>query len=156
MKKLSYILAYGSNWVLAGLLTLLGFSSCDKTGGGAVMYGVPHADFTIKGKVVDSKGAPIPGIQIQYAPAYTGDGRTWRDIIPEKFIAKDGAFDNHFECFPTNNLRVYATDIDGAENGSFANDSIDISIEGSDYKGKDGWFSGHVNKDITIKLKEKE
>lgn len=155
MKKLSYILAKGSNLALAGLLSLLGFSSCDKAEE-AAMYGVPHADFSIKGKITDSKGTLIPGIQIRYASTYTGNGQTWLDSIPETSIARNGTFDSRFQCFPTNNLRVYTTDIDGDENGSFANDSIDIELKGDDYKGGEGWFSGTVEKDITLVLKEKE
>ena len=41
------------NWVLAGLLTLLGFSCSDSDddGGGQVEeYGCPHANYEIKGK----------------------------------------------------------------------------------------------------------
>ena len=157
MKKLPYILMNSTNWILAGLLSLLGFSSCNEQNeGGGEMYGVPHAEFSIKGKVVDSKGAPLSGIQIHYATAHTGDGRTWHEQIPEKFTSENGAINNHFESFPTKSLRVYATDIDGPVNGSFANDSIDIEISKTDYKGGKGWFSGTVEKDIILTLKEKE
>ena len=55
------------NWVLAGLLTLLGFSCSDSDddGGGQVEeYGCPHANYEIKGKVVNRQNNPIPNIQI--------------------------------------------------------------------------------------------
>lgn len=47
MKKLSYILTKSSNWGLAGLLSLLGFPSCDKEE--PAMYGVPQATYYIQG-----------------------------------------------------------------------------------------------------------
>jgi hypothetical protein len=41
----------GVNWVLVGILSLLGFSRC--TPGGELMYGVPWASAAIHGKVID-------------------------------------------------------------------------------------------------------
>ena len=41
MKKLNRKLIRGTNWALAGLLSLLGFSSC---GNPVEEYGSPHAD----------------------------------------------------------------------------------------------------------------
>ena len=55
------------NWVLAGLLTLLGFSCSDSDddGGGQVEeYGCPHANYEIKGKVVNRPNNPSRTIQI--------------------------------------------------------------------------------------------
>ena len=56
------------------LLTLLGFSTaCEKQKNGEpppVMYGTPHVDIRVGGKVTDKTGAPIRGIEVlqQTAP----------------------------------------------------------------------------------------
>ena len=56
-----------ANWLLAGLLTLLGFSGCHKTD--EVEYGTPFADYIVKGKVLNkSTGKPVKGIRVGYSP----------------------------------------------------------------------------------------
>lgn len=69
------------NWVLAGLLTLLGFSCSDSDddGGGQVEeYGCPHANYEIKGKVVNRQNNPIPNIQIAIS-----------DSVPDRQMPSD-------------------------------------------------------------------
>ncbi len=57
--------------ILGGLLTMLGFSSCDKVkefiddgGGQAAMYGCPFAVYTIKGTVTDEAGKPVTSADV--------------------------------------------------------------------------------------------
>ena len=54
------------------LLTLLGFSTaCEKQKNGEpppVMYGTPHVDIWVGGKVTDKTGTPIPGFAAQSVP----------------------------------------------------------------------------------------
>ena len=64
MKKISSSFLKSLNWLLTSVLMLLGFSTCDSEPG-AAMYGTPHADFTIKGKVVNQENMPIPDIEIK-------------------------------------------------------------------------------------------
>jgi len=69
------------NWVLAGLLTLLGFScsdSDDDEGGQVEEYGCPHANYEIKGKVVNRQNNPIPNIQIAIS-----------DSVPDRQMPSD-------------------------------------------------------------------
>lgn len=63
MKKISTSILKSANWLLTGLLALLGFSSCDQVS--TDMYGTPHSKFTIKGKVTNESNSPIPQIQIR-------------------------------------------------------------------------------------------
>ena len=54
-----------ANWTLAGMIGMLGFSGCERVG--AMEYGTPHADYTVKGAVVNkATGKPIEGIQVRY------------------------------------------------------------------------------------------
>lgn len=64
MDKAYFFFLTGMNKLLAGLLTLLGFSlaACDKIG--ADEYGAPYVEYEIKGKVVNDKGTAIPDIQV--------------------------------------------------------------------------------------------
>lgn len=93
MKKISSSFLKSFNWLLTSVLMLLGFSTCDSEPG-AAMYGTPHADFTIKGKVVNQENMPIPDIEIKCLVEHHGDNRHWFDTIPavsqillESFIA---------------------------------------------------------------------
>ena len=61
MKKLNRKLIRGTNWTLAGLLSLLGFTGC---GNQVEEYGTPHADFKVTGRVTDEAGEPLSGIRV--------------------------------------------------------------------------------------------
>ena len=130
----------GFNWILAGLLSLLGFSvtSCGATD----EYGSPYAEYELKGKVTNMNGDPIQGIELNYG------GKS-----PQ--TQKDGSYDIKFEDSPMGIVRIIAKDIDGPENGSFETDSIDVKIEG--FEGGKSWFHGKAEVNIPdIKLKEKK
>lgn len=55
------------NYLLSGVLLLLGFSSCFEEGDGmepSLEYGVRYARYSIKGKVVNEEKEAIPDIQL--------------------------------------------------------------------------------------------
>lgn len=161
--KLYRPLLKGTNWALAGLLSLLGFScsEVDSDNESAEEYGVPYATFEIKGKVQDQTGQSIPDIQIQIAtgmknyPGFISTGKY--DTIPE-IIKTDsrGEFSTRFGNFPVNNIKVIATDIDSTVNGSFQNKTGDIDIASGDFSGGKKWDKGTASKEITITLDEKK
>ena len=72
MKKFNRKLIRGTNWALAGLLSLLGFSGCDKIF--QMEYGSPSADFKVTGRVTDEEGRPLSGVRI-VAPNVDGVSR---------------------------------------------------------------------------------
>lgn len=156
MKALHHKLLKAANGLLALLLAVLGFSSCDKSDEELVeMYGVPHAQFSIKGKVVNAEKEAIPNIQITSAGQYSGNGKIWFHPNPDTITTDaQGEFATQITGMPVPLLRLYATDTDGAANKAYANDSIDIKID--KLTGGDGsWNQGHFSKeDILIELKE--
>lgn len=160
MKKLYRPILKGSNWVLAGLLSLLGFPSCGDNGsGGLEMYGTPSATYSIRGKVQNAAKEAIPDIKIQFLTEHSGDGKIWHDTISSPVLTNSrGEFEGHFVSFPTSDIRVIATDIDGPANGSYSKDSIDIKINAEEYTGDKGaWNKGTVYKEnINLELKEKK
>ena len=143
------------NWILAGLLSLLGFSvtSCGATD----EYGSPYAEYELKGKVTNMNGDPIQGIELNYGGIY--NNVLFSSYISEMYKSpqtqKDGSYDIKFEDSPMGIVRIIAKDIDGPENGSFETDSIDVKIEG--FEGGKSWFHGKAEVNIPdIKLKEKK
>ena len=145
----------GFNWILAGLLSLLGFSvtSCGATD----EYGSPYAEYELKGKVTNMNGDPIQGIELNYGGIY--NNVLFSSYISEMYKSpqtqKDGSYDIKFEDSPMGIVRIIAKDIDGPENGSFETDSIDVKIEG--FEGGTSWFHGKAEVNIPdIKLKEKK
>ena len=55
-------------YVLGGLLALLGFNSCKQIGLGRVEYGQPNANFKLIGDVTDAAGKPVEGIRVVTLP----------------------------------------------------------------------------------------
>lgn len=158
MKKLYHSCIKCSNWALAGMLTLMGFNvSCDDEnggdGGGMVEYGTPHASYVIKGKVVDPANNPIPNIQIKCAAEHSySEGQKF--VVADSTNTDDsGAFHATFGVFPTEKIKVIATDIDGKLNGSFEKDSVEVTIHKEDYKNGSHWNKGEATKEVTLTLK---
>lgn len=147
MKKLSKNLLKAVNGLLIGLLGMLGFSAC--RGDLPLMYGCPHADYIIKGKVTNETDKPISGIEVR-SPLYEGHADTL-------YTDKNGEFTYKRENFPNEDIPLLFSDIDGdANGGSFAPDSISVSFKGVKLEGGDGdWYEGKAEKTVTIKLKEK-
>ena len=151
MKKISTSLLKSANWLLTGLLALLGFSSCDQVS--TDMYGTPHSKFTIKGKVTNESNSPIPQIQIR---SPYGEDIPHADTL---YTDSKGEFNYSFNgFFRSDNIPLLLTDIDGEQNGgSYAPDSVSVSFKDVDVTGGDGgWYLGEATKEITIVLKEKK
>lgn len=154
MKKLHSPFLKATNWAFVGLLTLLGFSSCDKQG--ELMYGSPHASFSIRGKIQTEAKTGIPDIEVRLALVTPDGNDIYEEVNSPLKTDEKGEFSTTFDAIYFDRLRVYATDVDGKKNGSFAKDSIDILFESKDFKRKtkDNWDMGHAEKEITIELKE--
>jgi putative lipoprotein (rSAM/lipoprotein system) len=97
------------------------------------MYGSPVVDFSVKGKVMDSEGNPIPGIEISY------------DYSSHKvYTLKDGSFDYTSEDlgFEMETVTLSFTDIDGEENGGDFQ-SKEVAVERQQTEpGDGGWNYG--------------
>lgn len=166
MKKLNRRLIKGTNWALAGIISLLGFSACsdDDTdedlpidayieGGSEAMYGVIptrfNADIIIRGKVVDENGKEIPNIKLEtkrkYAPA--------NEVIDAFESKKDGSFQRKYRAVEQGELYLdlIATDIDGEQNGgSFGADTTDIILTNEELQNE------LTKKEYQIRLSKKD
>ncbi len=142
--------------MLASLLTLLGFASCDGgfLGGGVCMYGTPNADYTIKGSVTDEDGKPLSSASVIV-----------RDLGPE------GKFDEYENYYKTSSANHNLTpDASGkysitikefpderhfrvvAKDAAHEADSVEVVLKspGDD----DAWYEGEAIETVDFKLKK--
>jgi putative lipoprotein (rSAM/lipoprotein system) len=139
----------GANWILSGILPLLGFSGCSENYG-REEYGTPYATFSFYGTVTNNAGIPVKNIKIE-AGQPEEEHATNQTTTDE-----EGKYSMTFELFPVDDFQVIASDVDGEANGSYRNDTIPVKITKDDYyeQGK-GWNSGSAAKEVNIVLKEK-
>ncbi|MDR3194018.1 MAG: radical SAM-associated putative lipoprotein [Tannerella sp.] len=141
----------GTNWALAGILSALGFPSCDREY--RVEYGTPYATYHFRGKIVNEAGEPVPDIKIEA-------GASNHEPKGNPGLSRaTGEYAVSLQSFPADNIRLYVSDIDGDANGSFQNDTVGVNILPGDYKKEKGsgtWDDGTVDREINIVLKEKQ
>ena len=149
---------------LAGIIGLLGFSSCEKVEiFGAKEYGTPHADYTVKGAVTNkATGKPIEGIRVGYScescpvPEY--------GVIPTPYMPKShvltnakGEFKLTDSFFPEKNLKlpVSVEDIDGENNGSFQTEVLQVDFKNAEQTKKaKSWYNGEFTVTVNVELTE--
>jgi len=151
------------NWTLAVLLVLLGFSNCEPMD----EYGVPNADYNLKGKVVDKADAkPIKGIRIGYYRGYNNPANLYRvsrdpnlrfnadttDIKGEYNFTQNSAIPAILDDETT----VYVVDINGNENGLYRDTVINVNFENAVKSGKTkNWYVGKLTLNVDIELTKK-
>ena len=169
MKKLNRKFIKGTNWALAGILSFLGFSSCEKMheSSGAVEYGTPHAEFAISGKVTDMEGNALKGIRV-VVPGVDHHQKATSGFIPGEpvisvevndtiYTRENGSFEYSHIGTPTNDsINVKMKFEDASENARFETDSTKVTFFSSELEGGKRWFQGKAEKKIDIKLKRKE
>ncbi|MDR1114855.1 MAG: radical SAM-associated putative lipoprotein [Tannerella sp.] len=170
MKKINCKFIKGANWALAGLITLLGFSSCEKNDneGVSMVCGSvwPYAEFVVSGKVTDSddRGLQDIGVIVSKADHHQ---RATSSFMPDRNVvtyeirdtlrtSANGDFEYQYYRMPGNDsLNIYIKFEDLSENARFETDSAKITFFDSDLKGGEGWYKGKAEKKIDIKLKNK-
>ena len=151
-----------TNWILAGILSLLGFVGCE----GTLEYGTPSANYTVKGMVVDkTTGKPIAGIQVSI-PRVNHHQRQTSSFIPDQpvitsevhdtlYTKENGHFEYKYAGIQTNdstNIIIQFEDI--TEIKRYKTDSTKVTFFQSDLKGGSGWYQGGATKEIEVKLDE--
>jgi len=155
----------GINWALAAVIAMLGFAGCDKIG--VDEYGSPHANYTVKGAVVDKvTGKPIKGIRVGYSPASWGALMYGVPPIPfspkmhvmtndkGEFALKDRFYISEIKLInniPT--LTVYVRDIDGELNGWYESEDLQVDFSKATLSGKPkSWYDGEYTVTRNIEL----
>lgn len=111
-------------------------------------YGVPNADFEIKGKVVDADNNSIKGIKVSAEDNFGTDG------MSSTFTDESGRFDISFNNFPSETVVIEFSDVDGVENGEFISKTETVSVtkvEDSD----ESWYDGRYAAENVVVVMEK-
>jgi len=151
------------NAVLTALLSMLGYG-CSSTEepldmyGPPVEYGTPHADFIIKGRVMDESGTPVQGIKTSLKKVFENNNKHYalgvdsvQSDVSGNYQLKSTDRQNQYD-------KVIVEDIDGEANGGeFLSDTLDVDYNKA-VKTKDGdgkWYLGIYEIIQDVKLKKK-
>lgn len=137
-----------SNRLLSGAMALLGFSACGSNGDYPIEYGMPRADYEIKGSVTDEAGTRLSGMRIitKTLIGEVGDRPHLRDTVATDaagaFILekKDETSEGRY--------RVICED----PAGNYQADSTEVKMTP---KGGKGWYQGSDSKEVNFELKKK-
>jgi putative lipoprotein (rSAM/lipoprotein system) len=152
------------NWVLAGIIGMLGFAGCNKSEP-LNEYGTPHADYTVKGTVVNKvTKKPIEGIRVGYSSRDIPNlmyGVPQVPYTPKAHVLTNtkGEFKLTDRFFPEGNktLPVSVEDIDGEKNGSFQSEYLEVDFSKAEHSGKTkSWYQGEYTVNMNIELTEIE
>ena len=119
-------------------------------------YGPPHAEFEVKGKVVDENNIPIHNICIATS---SENGHIYPDTV---YTDAAGLYSirNSVTGSQELTLKVTSTDIDGEENGGdFIEKAQIVDIKSADYTGakkNDSWHDGKATKIVNFRLEKNE
>lgn len=139
------------NRILAGVMALLGFTACEETG--REEYGVPHANFEVKGKVLTPDKKAAPDIQIIMKGSWDKNAKNFESTYGDTLITdQNGEF--HYEKEETStgkySYRVVYRDI---KNNVYKTDSVQVDMNATG--GKGSWHAGSDSKEVIINLEEK-
>jgi len=137
--------------IMSGIMALLGFTSCDDEGDDMVMYGTPHADYSVSGLVTDTEGTPVEGVRVIVRTDYDYDKPINPYLSDTVYTDKDGKFLNEGGMFPEKSVKVVCQDPDG----NFASDSTIVDLE-YDKKKADGWYKGIGRATVDFKLNKQD
>ena len=153
---------WSCNWILAGLLALLGFSACSGNNEEDISaIDCPYKRLTLKGKVSNEAGNAVSGIKVKVTEFHTETNGT-RYAIQADSVKTNASgnyeFSSNYETlYP---FEVTFEDIDGEQNGLFKPDTIFISQDDLDkvqYIGGDGgWYQGSGEIIVNVTLKEQD
>jgi putative lipoprotein (rSAM/lipoprotein system) len=149
----------GMNWLLAGMLSLLGFGCFESKE--PTEYGTPSADYTVKGKVVDkATGKPVKGIRVGYTPdqlavpEYGVPVKSFRQMTAADTTDLKGEFSITEQTFPVDEpVSVYFNDTDGTENGFYPPEKLTVNFKEAGQTGKpDKWYEGEFTVTLNVEL----
>lgn len=131
-----------SNKMLSGALALLGFTACDPSKA-ADEYGMPYADYEIKGKVTNQAGEELDKIRVIV-----------KELPDNPYVRKDtlytkvGVFDFKSDRVTNSGkYRVICEDLTDV----YKTDSADVQMKP---EGGEHWYQGSDYKEVAFELEE--
>ena len=138
------------NAVIAFLLSVLGFSSCDFTKKYGVpneirsMYGTPYAEIEATGKVFNEQNEPVSSARVTLKDSYSIDSYTDKDGIYTIRVTNE---------LPKDSISIVVNDT----NGVYESDSVRIKVDydRSDAKEHNDFYEGKASIYQDFQLKKK-
>ena len=145
--ELLYRLLEKARYIILAALLGLGTSACEIP----AMYGTPHADWSVKGKVVDEEYKPVAGLQVVMGNRFENTP----DVIYDEnyrpldtlYTAADGTYSVKRTDFPIDRLEIRVQDVDGPAGGGEFQDA-GLIIRDIEYKDGKGWDAGHAEIEV--------
>ena len=144
MKKITFKTSQIISSMIAGTLSILGFSSCDNA---ECMYGTPTGHYEIKGTVTEESGQPVEGAKvimrhIDNNQTFTYHGDTVVTDSKGDYMLKTSGW-------PNSKIRMVCK----PEDNTFEADSINMTVS---FKDSDGvWNHGTARETVDFILKPK-
>ena len=141
-------------------LGFLGFSfvcyalpSCTK-----VEYGCPHAQYEVKGRVIDSKTKEgLKGISVTMNPAeykqVNGQESVSKYYYDSTVVNTNGEFELRASEMTGGNIYLKVKDIDPYTYGNYPEKTVKVQFQQTE-EGSGSWYKGTYSSDILIELKE--
>lgn len=141
------------NLLLSTVIGLLGFGCATHSSPIVAEYGVPHAEFTVKGKVSNKANEPLENIQIILKRGSKDDtGIIYLENFDALYTNTEGDYYKYYpDVFPLTYSRVIVNDTTEV----YASDSLDVNTR---YSGGDGnWNLGEstLSADFVLEKKSK-
>ena len=153
MKKISIKTGNIIRSMLAGAISLLGFTACDDPenpddGGTICMYGTPTGCYEIKGSVTTATGEPIENARVILRHI---NGRNVNTYYGDTVLTgSKGHYEMKTGGWPDENIRVVCQPQDNALEA----DSVNLKVT---FKGEKGpWMQGTASETVNFKLKNKK
>lgn len=130
------------------------------------VYGVPTVDFAVRGRVVDSKGKPVKGLQVMLVNSEIDadnlpDTPYWKEQLKKVSDTTDaeGNFEVRTSDRPWETIRVMVNDIDGDENGNYEKQLVEVEFgepKPVGNKPMSSWNLGEKKAEVTVKVNRKK
>jgi len=138
------------NYLLAGVLTILGFTGCTKESADA--YGVPVIEYELKGKVINAEQKLLPDMQIVV-------GEILNDKAPMQYpdtLYTDSKGEFLYKDPDAGNFKLRAKFTSFNKDGEITIYKADsVNIDMGKPQGGSGWYRGKASQEITITVEEK-
>lgn len=143
------------NRMLAGIMTLLGFTACGMPDiVEPAEYGTPHATYEIKGKVLTPEKEASPGIQIILKREINRNSGKFASMYGDT-IKTDQKGEFYYKqeevSFGDMEYRIVYRDV---EHEIYKTDSVQVKMEAKGGSGR--WNNGSDSKEVTINLEKKD
>jgi len=158
--KLKFLKSTNSLIVL--LISILGFSSSCKKEEPRYLYGSPHANFIINGKIesaADNKMIPEIIVEMRNVKN-TEDGQSNISLVATGFSNSWTGSYRLLDIAASPEDKTYQikfTDTDGALNGEYETLDTTVIFKDTKFEGGDGsWDAGYTEQELNVKLKPKK